>query len=71
MHQRPSPRPVGDQLGDEDIDRSAFPASIVVEGIVCFVLAHFFQELTGALHEGLNVLCRAHGLGADGTIRTC
>ena len=55
---------------DKDVERTASPTLVFVEGSPGFFKAHFLDVLVGALNECLNVRCRAHGLGADGTIRT-
>ena len=54
---------------DEDIDWTAFPTIVLVEGPPGLLKAHFLDELVGALNEGLDILLCAHGTGNDGLIR--
>ena len=58
----------GCRFGDEHIDRAAFPTLVFVEGAAGLLQTHFLGVLVGALHERLDVLCRAHGPGADRAI---
>ena len=53
----------------EDIDRTAFPTFVLVEGPPGLRKAHFLDEFVGALDEGLDILLCAHSAGHDGLIR--
>ena len=55
-------------FGHKDIDWTASPSLVFVEGAVGLIKTHFVNELIGALNERLDVRWRAQGAGTDGVV---